>query len=258
MVHNGLDNYLSGFEPIGLGEIESLSLMNRKDRKYVLTMGQLGGLFADLQGFCKVLEIEGKRMSRYETYYFDTEDFELYRQHHCGWANRYKVRFRKYVETGEYYFEVKYKNNKKETLKQRVLCAGNEREITEVLRDFLLANTDLNPDVLSLQLLVEYSRITLVNFERKFRLTLDVGLRFSRGVENIISYPNIVICEVKEERGDRRLGLGRWLENRGLRRCSVSKYCLGIVALNEGVRSNNFKKEFQLIEGLGKGYSIKN
>ena len=47
--------------------------------------------------FC--LEIEGKRSFTYQTEYFDTIDNLLFKNHQNGKLNRYKIRFRDYIES---------------------------------------------------------------------------------------------------------------------------------------------------------------
>ena len=68
----------------------------------------------------EVLEIDNKRFFKYQNLYFDTDDFFFYHQHHNRNLSRYKVRFRRYVDTNQCYFEVKHKNNKRKTLKSRL------------------------------------------------------------------------------------------------------------------------------------------
>ena len=47
-------------------------------------------------------------------------DFDLYHRHHIGRSNRFKVRSRRYVESDLCFFEVKYRNNKGRTIKNRI------------------------------------------------------------------------------------------------------------------------------------------
>ncbi len=51
---------------------------------------------------------------------FDTPEFELFRWHHAGGRNRYKVRARQYVESRYTFLEVKHKTNKQHTVKSRL------------------------------------------------------------------------------------------------------------------------------------------
>jgi hypothetical protein len=49
----------------------------------VLHVDHLYGALASLTEHYRILEIDGVRLHRYETLYFDTTDFALYRQHHA-------------------------------------------------------------------------------------------------------------------------------------------------------------------------------
>ena len=60
----------------------------------------------------KCVEIENKRVSQYQTLYYDTKDMKLYNEHHNGHLNRYKIRHRTYVDSNLSFLEVKFKNNK--------------------------------------------------------------------------------------------------------------------------------------------------
>jgi len=111
-----IKNILDQFAPITLSEMDSVKLMNRTDTKFIFTTNELPKLLEELKNDYRLLDINGNKISRYESLYFDTEDFQLYHQHRCGKLNRYKVRFRKYVESELNYFEVKFKNNKGRTV----------------------------------------------------------------------------------------------------------------------------------------------
>ena len=67
----------------------------------------------------RILSIKGKRLNRAKRCISIPADFDLYRRHHAGASNRYKVRSRQYVETGKEFSEIKHKDNKRQTHKQR-------------------------------------------------------------------------------------------------------------------------------------------
>ena len=56
----------------------------------------------------------------YRSLYYDTVDRQFFLDHHNERVNRYKVRFREYVNSGLSFLEVKCKNNKKKTIKNRI------------------------------------------------------------------------------------------------------------------------------------------
>lgn len=107
-------------DPITLDQMDNIQLMDRIDRKYFFEEDKLLSFLAEIGSFYKVLEIENKRFCTYSTLYYDTPDFSLYHKHHNQRLNRNKIRKRIYVDNGASYFEIKYKNNKNRTIKDRI------------------------------------------------------------------------------------------------------------------------------------------
>lgn len=96
---NKVQEVLNSFEPISLKEMDRVKLMDRTDRKYNFNISLLPELLKMVRDDYRALEVEGTRMSRYETLYYDTPEFDLFQNHHNGKTNRYKIRLRRYVET---------------------------------------------------------------------------------------------------------------------------------------------------------------
>ena len=94
-----LDKTLSSFQSISLEEMDNVKLMNRTDTKFVFSSSFLIEILNGLSDRYRVLEIEGKKESLYNTVYFDTEQLKFYTEHHNGKLNRHKVRMRKYVNS---------------------------------------------------------------------------------------------------------------------------------------------------------------
>ena len=109
---------LEGFSPVNLTELESYGLLDRFDNKYALTFEQLMLLLPQLSEDYSILEIKSKRIFLYDNFYFDTDDLKFYFEHHNGKLNRYKIRYRRYVDSDIIYFEMKKKDNKNKTLKK--------------------------------------------------------------------------------------------------------------------------------------------
>ena len=108
-------------------------------------------------------------MSHYRTLYFDSPEFELFRRHHAGMLNRYKVRSREYVDSQLAFLEVKHKTNKGRTIKQRIQTSALADEIEKETAEFLQTAYPFNPANLEPKLWVEYDRITLVSPARHNR-----------------------------------------------------------------------------------------
>jgi len=236
------------FEPITLAEMESVKLMNRTDAKFLIPLWMLPVVLDDLRPHYRILEVNGHRLSDYETLYFDTDTLQLYHEHQSGRLNRYKIRQRKYVQSNLIFTEVKFKNNKGRTIKTRI---SQQRLLGEELEEnvvkFLTQHTSFNPADLQPILWVDFTRLTLVNRTTAERLTLDLNLTF-RNEKNHQSYREVVIAEVKQESLKHSFFLDLMKKYR-LREGSISKYCLGIISLYETVKHNRFKLK---LEHLGK------
>ena len=109
---SGLSEILSTFRPISLREMDEVALTNRIDTKFVFHRSLLPDLLMELQRDYAVLEIGPARVHRYDTIYFDKEDYRLYLDHHNGRGNRYKLRLRQYGSSLVAYVEMKRKTNK--------------------------------------------------------------------------------------------------------------------------------------------------
>jgi hypothetical protein len=232
---------LQQFEPITLEEMEGVKLMNRTDTKFVFTLNSFEKALSEIVNHYRVLEVNGKRLSKYKTLYYDTAGLNLYGAHHNGKLNRYKVRHRTYVESDLGFLEVKFKNNKGRTLKKRV-NAPNPPVIWEGENAVFLNKTQpFNPDTLVPVMWVNYSRCTLVSKTDPERLTIDLDLEFVKD-DITKEMKGMVIAEVKQEKRKSSAFLGI-MKKYHIREGSISKYCLGIAIMCNHVKKNNFKRK---------------
>ncbi|TWU27736.1 polyphosphate polymerase domain-containing protein [Bythopirellula polymerisocia] len=236
---------LLALDPISLGEMDSHALMNRIDTKYVLSAGHLQTLLESVGTYYRVLSVDSVRLSTYNTLYFDTPDYECYLQHHNGKLNRRKIRIRQYQSSGACFLEVKAKNNKGRTKKQRIPIAGFEDSLSSSSKDFIEMVTGSRFD-LTPQLQSSFSRITLVNRQQPERVTLDLGLEFRHRDERR-DMPNIIIAEVKQEFDDLRSPMREYFRRLHIRPMRLSKYCLGTVLLKPHLKYNLFKSKLTAI-----------
>jgi hypothetical protein len=236
-------NVLNSFEPIDLSQMDRVELMSRIDSKYVFHVDQLAYILEEIEQFYKVLVVNENRISRYESLYFDTPNFDLYQYHHSGKLNRFKFRIRKYVESNLSFFEVKFKNNKRRTNKKRIQNFEFEIDSNKDVQQFLDENSSYKFQELEEKIWVNYSRITLVNKNINERVTLDLNLTFVHN-EHTKTMDQIVIAEVKQKRSVISPFI-KLMQNEHIREGSISKYCLGVMNLHEDIKSNNFKR-FQL------------
>jgi hypothetical protein len=239
---------LNTFEPITLQEMDGVKLMDRTDTKFIFNVAQLPSVLSEAKQFYRILDVEGNRISRYKTLYFDTEDFDLYNKHHSGKLNRYKIRHRTYVESNLGFLEVKFKNNKGRTLKTRIkeievpaLSMGKAFSFLEKMLPF--SPLDLMPKIW-----INYSRITLVNKESAERLTLDLFLEFENdGKKQSMDY--LVIAEVKQDSKVASPFINL-MRQKHIRQGSISKYCFGVASTFSQVKTNNFKQKLSNVNKL--------
>jgi hypothetical protein len=230
---------LNKFSPITLEEMDDVKLQDRADTKFVFPVRDLPSVLEKLSEDYRALEVNSLRMSRYQTLYYDTEDFQLYIAHQNGKASRYKIRARKYVDSDLHFFEIKFKNNKGRTIKERVKIKKIKDTLNNKTAAFLKERTAFDPASLKSKLWVNYSRTTLVNTLTKERVTIDSNLSFEKnGLHK--PYDHIAIVEVKQEKASASF-FGKIMKERRIENGSMSKYCIGVTQMYDHVKKNNFK-----------------
>jgi hypothetical protein len=106
---------LDRFEPIGLEALDPrAALQQRVDHKYLVEPRVLVSLLERLLPGFVALEIGGRRLSLYESVYFDTPGLRCYRDHVEESLPRLKVRTRLYVETRVCSLEAKLKRGRQD------------------------------------------------------------------------------------------------------------------------------------------------
>jgi hypothetical protein len=240
---------LRRFTPISLTQMHNVALLRRIDTKYVLSEAQLYQALTRLTADYDVLEIEGRRLHRYQTLYFDTPDFALYRQHHDGWRDRYKVRSRVYVDSDQAFLEVKRKTNKNVTVKSRLQTPEVVTQVDAQTDGFLHTHFPQATEALEPQLWNSFYRITLVSKHSVERLTLDIDLSFQAGGTHA-ALPGIAIAEVKQEAFSLRSEFVGQMRALGVRSMSFSKYCIGVSLLYDQVKRNTFKPQWLYIDKI--------
>lgn len=241
-----IKNILNDFETISLKEMDSVALMSRTDTKFVFRFDQLPQFLEQIKDDYKVLDVNENRISRYESLYFDTENFDLYFSHHRGKPTRYKIRCRKYVESDLNFFEVKFKNKKGRTIKDRVKQKQIDGKIIDKAETLLKEKTPMLPSHLEAKFWVNYSRITLVNKNSPERVTIDLDLTFKNS-EHEKTIHNLVIAEVKQDKAVVSEFM-KLMKKHHVREGSISKYCYGVLSLYEKIKHNNFKPNLILLK----------
>ena len=243
------------FSPIGLDQLGKADLMSRVDRKYYFPLHFLADMLLEMVPYYHLLDVGGVRLNTYKTLYFDTENLDCFVQHHRGNGHRYKVRHRTYVESKLGFLEVKLKNNKGRTIKDRIKLENPELK-DEYSNSFVSSKTPFLSENLKPSIWVEYQRLTLVGKQHQERVTLDLQLTFSNESQKK-SYPEIVIAEVKQDRYSTSPFI-KLMQKHHIRTGGISKYCFGIMSLNPKIKSNHFKNKLHLLKKTTHGFIATN
>jgi len=228
--------------------MDEVKLMNRTDTKFVFEYSLLEKVMEEIKEHYFVLDINGIRLNAYRSLYFDTDDFKFYFEHHNGKKNRKKVRYREYIDSGLCFLEVKKKNNKGKTIKERIKVSEIPKKMSE--EDYLFVHEIMDRDE---ELVPKhwnmFSRITLVNKHIKERLTIDVDINFTAD-ESESTLDRMVIAEVKQEKVNYASTFMRVIKKNGVRPFRISKYCMATASLYPTLKNNNFKPKFLKIKKL--------
>jgi hypothetical protein len=238
------------FDGISLEEMDRVKLMNRVDTKFAFSTSNFLSFLPELVKHFSILEIEGTRTPRYESLYYDDVNFKMYLDHHNGRKNRFKIRYRKYVESNLSFLEIKHKF-KNRTNKRRIKVdeiPTNEipLEHMEFINKILPSQFILQPTMWN-----GFNRLTLVNKTENERLTLDFNLVFYWD-DRKIELDNIIIAELKQENVNRNSAFYALMKKHVIRPYRLSKYCIGSMQLYDKsvIKSNRFKKKLLKINKI--------
>ena len=249
---------LGQMETIRLEEAKAVRLMNRMERKYVASAGQLKELLERVADRYLVQQVDGNRVASYSTLYFDTDDLAMYTMHHNGKLNRQKLRVRTYRLTDTAFFEIKNKDNKGRTSKRRIPVDVTKFEhVDEVpeVREFVETYTPYNFNSQfsfsnSLHACLEnmFERITLVNKGLGERVTIDGGISFcNRATGRDADIGGLLVVEVKQEAGTPVSDIEKALHEMHILPRRMSKYCIGTALTDPSAKRNRFKPTLSVI-----------
>lgn len=249
-MNNGILDKAAQLPPITLEEMSGIKLMNRTDTKFVATAAQLHGFLLAVKGKYFIQEINGKRIASYHTTYFDTPDYQMYRMHHCGRKVREKIRVRTYMDSDDTFLEVKNKNNHGRTKKKRIPIQGVDMIASELdtITPFMAKHAWYAINEVSPVIENWFNRITLVNYGKTERLTIDFNLKFHHlksGIHDKLQ--RVAIIELKRDGNVPSPALSL-LRDLRIKRSGFSKYCIGSARTNKLLKSNNFKERLTMID----------
>jgi hypothetical protein len=241
-----MNRILSDFKPIGLDDLNEQRLQDRVDTKFLFETDNLPEILAEVRQDYAILEINGSALQPYLTLYFDTPNFDNYFDHHNGKRPRFKIRMRKYMNSGNSFLEIKEKDNKERTIKTRM-------EIHDIANSLTLEQYQFVSQVYGLGLVPlkpviwnRYNRMTLVNKCSLERVTID--LNFNAYNQNgFISWNPFAIAEIKQ--GSRSLNTTFYqaLKDRAIKPVNFSKYCISMALLTPQLKANKFKPNIEII-----------
>lgn len=244
---------VAAYDGIDLDELNrKAEMLDRIDRKYVVSQYRLVMLLEELRAGFQALEIDSLREFTYVTSYFDDDDRSSYYDHHQGRRRRWKVRVRHYKDACFTYLEVKTKEARSATVKRRLKIAGQPTVLDSDCMEFVNEchrqsyGSDLSRSLVPV-LSMQYRRITLVAKDGGERLTIDHDVQFSGN--EISTGPDVekYIVETKSARGN---GLAdRVLRSLHIQPTKhVSKYCVGMAATGQTRRRNTFLPALRRLE----------
>ena len=245
-----INELLQHLEPITLEQMSSIRLMNRTDTKFVTSKENLARLLEMAQGKYYAQFNNDSKIANYMTTYWDTDEHRFFLEHHNGRAPRQKVRVRTYMDSQLTFLEVKTKNNHGRTKKKRVEVPSQEIEVQGANGEFVesLVHQGLNemhPTVRN-----QFHRITLVNYDKTERLTIDYDVHF----HNIETGKDaetgpLVIIELKRD-GNVYSPVLEILRVLSIKPSGFSKYCIGSVMTNKNLKQNIFKAKMVTLSKL--------
>jgi hypothetical protein len=247
------DKIIHSFDPISLSEMDGVKLLNRIDTKYVLSVPVLNEVLQNIANQYFALEINKQRIFPYKSLYFDTVDNYMYLAHHNGRLNRYKIRFRKYVNSNDTFLEIKYKHKGTRTLKNRIVVDDIETSLGGIAAKYIEKHTPFLHKNLEPKIFTDFSRITLVNKALTERVTIDQNLSFYFNGSAPRVLKNIVILELKSEGGADKSILVESLKDKGVFPKGMSKYCLGRAICECDIKNNNFKEKILTFKKIENG-----
>ena len=237
---------LGRLQVVGLDDlVEHAALMERTDTKYVVPLSTARALVEALADTHRVLKIDGRRHTTYQTLYFDTPDLRSVQAHIQRRRRRWKVRTRLYVEDALCRVEVKTKDNSGGTIKAMASSdPGRFGSLTGADRKFvalqLAGYSDADVSALIPAAEIDYTRSTLADVDAGTRVTIDwqFAARTIMGAAWLDA--GHVLVESKGPAGSSRAD--QVLSELGARPQRFSKYVAAASTTTPRISDNDFRR----------------
>lgn len=242
---------LQEMPPITLDEMSGIRLMNRTDTKFLANKALLLEVLKLAKDDYYVQEIQQKRIARYRTTYWDSENYQFFRMHQAGRKPRTKVRVRTYEDSdGLTFLEVKKKDNHGKTKKKRI----EVRSQTEVFEsggdEFVTKKVGQSLHNFHPCLQNYFKRITLVNKGKTERLTIDFDIDYTNFDTNKLDNSDqLVIIELKRD-GRVFSPIKDILLKLRIKPHGYSKYVIGSYMTNPNLKANRLKIKMRSIRKI--------
>ena len=216
-----------------LAELDAVAaFQTRTDRKYLVDPELLDELISLLPGRLRALAIDDRRVFAYESVYFDTPDLRCYHDAARHRPHRFKVRTRTYLDSSECTFELKLRDARGRTVKERRHYEVDDRRDLTPAIDFLTPFPAIRAmaDELVPTLTTSYRRSTLLVGDHEGRATIDSDVTATDEHGNCVDLSRHVLIETKSNGHPTQLDRVLWqLHVRPIR---ISKYCTSLAALH--------------------------
>ena len=238
-----------------LDDMDGVKLMKRFDAKYVIPESWLPELVNAVAGSSRILEVNGQTETQYENLYYELPGEKFLKDHLRGKARRMKVRERRYDSNNMTFLEVKRRFAGGKTIKDRVNRHGRFRESwTSAEQDFLKSSMSTDT-VLEPRLYGSFMRMTLVNFERGERMTLDRNLECTLvGSAPTALLKGLAIIEIKQPKPDRYGPAQRWLRSQDkrqgvvARKTRISKYAMSRLECDPDIAARTYLATYRRLQ----------
>lgn len=178
-INDTLFDVLQGFSPISLDQLNAtMSLMERIEQKYLVTLNDLGNLIQEFKNNYYILSIKDNSIFTYDNIYMDSDDLTFFHLHENNKPSRLKVRTREYVDSDIAYFEFKQREGDVIRKSRFNVEVNDSKKMTTDGKSFYqsmcnslelpYSHTVLKPTLRTL-----YKRITLCSKKNDERITID-------------------------------------------------------------------------------------
>lgn len=235
---------LATWPAVTLPELQAeAAFLTRRDRKYLVPAATLDHILEAVAAPPGVLEIAGLRSFTYTTTYFDDQERAAYFRALRKRPDRFKVRTRLYEESGIRLLEIKLRNARGWTVKERISHTGAALDtLTANERSWLGAFSQVGGRARHLQpcLTTRYRRSTLLLPGGEGRVTIDRDLTVITPDGAGLTIPGLVIVETKS--GQPATAIDRLLWRSGIRPQSISKFTIGLALLEPTLPANRWHR----------------